>query len=307
MPLRPYSRPQEVPLHAAKFRIFLVLLIFLYGCKTPQEQQAVSRENFAQVYEKVKIESLDHTQLDAYLFRPKLASGSNNKRPAIVALHGCTGLFNSKAMINARDLDWGTRLAEKGYWVIYPDSFTTRGLKEICTRKDMKMFPRKTRTLDALGALNWLKNQPSVDSTKLALMGWSNGAGTLLWTLLDSRAQDFKLAIAFYPGCSKVEKVEDLRFFSRLEILMGELDNWTGPESCKRLVEKLKSTKSLQANITLYSGAYHGFDQPGMPLHERTGLANTVTGRDKATVGTHETSRKLSILKVEQLLEGVFQ
>jgi dienelactone hydrolase len=58
------------------------------------------------------------TLLDGYLFRPE----GNGPFPAIVALHGCSGLISKRGKLNARFLDWGRLLA--GPWVMLFFSLT---------------------------------------------------------------------------------------------------------------------------------------------------------------------------------------
>ena len=61
----------------------------------------------------------------ALLFRPK----GKGPFPAVVALHGCGGLFNDDKEIKGREEDWAERLAAVGYVVLLPDMFTARGVR----------------------------------------------------------------------------------------------------------------------------------------------------------------------------------
>src|SRR5947207_8139839 len=62
--------------------------------------------------------------LPGVLFRPEGAGPFT----AAVALHGCGGLVNRAGKIVARFADWGDRLAAAGVAVLFPDSFSPRGL-----------------------------------------------------------------------------------------------------------------------------------------------------------------------------------
>jgi len=53
--------------------------------------------------------------------------------PAVVALHGCGGLLNKEDDLAKRETDWADRLVGAGYAVLFPDSFTARGMRQICT------------------------------------------------------------------------------------------------------------------------------------------------------------------------------
>src|SRR5687767_11990657 len=70
------------------------------------------------------------TQLEGYLYRPTGAGPF----PAVVAMHGCGGLFTlrDRSKLAARNIDWGTRLSTQGYVVLFPDSLNPRGTPEVC-------------------------------------------------------------------------------------------------------------------------------------------------------------------------------
>lgn len=115
--------------------------------------------------------------IKAYLRKP----ASNQAVPAVVALHGCGGLFRRDGRLAARDADWAERLAELGYAVMFPDSFNPRGFREICTSTgDVRPIRPRHRVADAIAATSWLARQPFIDGNRIALIGWSNGGTTVL-------------------------------------------------------------------------------------------------------------------------------
>ena len=144
------------------------------------------------------------TLIDGYLFKP----AGQGPFPAVVALHGCSGLFTQAGRFQKRDWDWAKRLQGFGYVALFPDSLTPRGVQEICTRKDIGgTMPFRERPRDAYGALKWLQSQPFVRKDRVGLLGWSNGGSTVLSAInVKSRARpaglmdDFRVAVAFYPG-----------------------------------------------------------------------------------------------------------
>src|ERR1700704_1110534 len=83
--------------------------------------------------------------------------------PTIVALHGCGGLFNREDDLAKRETDWADRLVGAGYAVLFPDSFTARGLRQICTVHERKIFP-KDRADDVAAAVEWLAKRPDIDT-----------------------------------------------------------------------------------------------------------------------------------------------
>ena len=189
--------------------------------------------------------------------------------PTVVALHGCGGLLNRDDDLSKRETDWADRLVGAGYAVLFPDSFTARGMRQICTEHKRSIFP-KDRADDVAAAVEWLAKRPDIDTDRLALMGWSHGAMTTLWAVRPdfmAGLPQFKVAIAFYPGCRQIEKLDDWRPRVPLTVLIGAADDWTQAGPCRELAERT-GFKFIE-----YPGAYHGFDAPGSKVHMRKGLA----------------------------------
>lgn len=235
-----------------------------------------------------------HEALTGYLLRPK----GPGRHPAVVALHGCSGLFAKYGGLSSRHLDWGLRLSDKGYVVLFPDSFGSRGWGSLCHVKQRPVKQRH-RVGDAIFAARWLRDQPFVDGRRMALMGWSNGGGTVLRTIVREEARVFRTAIAFYPGCTFMLRKVALKPHVPLSILMGAADDWTPPAPCVALA------KRWDVPITLYQGAYHGFDAPGMRVRIRKGMAFTATGTGVVHVGTNEEARGRAIGHVDRILAGM--
>jgi dienelactone hydrolase len=117
---------------------------------------------------------------------------------------------------------------------------------------------------DAYAAQAYLARQPFVDGNWIAVMGWSHGGSTTLYTVdniyLDKiNAAPFKAALAFYPGC--VPRL--LRMNAPLLILIGEEDDWTLASRCKDMVSQSEHWGDKTAygvTLKVYPGAHHGFD-----------------------------------------------
>src|SRR4051794_40046023 len=117
------------------------------------------------------------------LFRP---SGPG-PFPAIVALHGCAGLYGRRGDISPRHADWAEHLTAQGYLVLFPDSFGSRGAPPQCGVKDRVTRPARERTADAIAAKAFLASRPDVKPNAISLLGWSNGAAAVLYAI--GRAQ----------------------------------------------------------------------------------------------------------------------
>jgi dienelactone hydrolase len=221
--------------------------------------------------------------------------------PAIVAMHGCGGLLNDSGKLRSRETDWAERLLAAGYVVLFPDSFTARGVREICSATIRSVFP-KDRADDIAAAAEWLGAQPFIDKTRLALMGWSHGAMAVLWALrpgfLDAPPR-FKTAIAFYPGCRQIARLDDWRPSIPLTVLIGGADDWTRPGPCRELARR------TGFRFVEYVGAYHGFDAPTSRVRVRRGLGAVEGGR--AHVGTDPAARDAAIKEVMDTLRTALQ
>ncbi|MGA2043518.1 MAG: dienelactone hydrolase family protein [Roseiarcus sp.] len=230
--------------------------------------------------ERVQFRSLDgKLALTALLDRPPQVAPA----PAVVMLHGCSGLGASKGPF-AIYRDWRDFLGDKGYVTLMVDSAASRGFGQTCTTtvKDQTERMWAERPSDAYAALAFLQSQPFVIADAIALIGWSQGGGVVLETIPAHSlgrpnpppAHDFAAAIAFYPGlCADRLQAAHLDAPAQswttsipLLVLQGELDNWTPAKPCEAF---LRGAQARDAPVTfqIYPGAYHGFDAPDIPVH----------------------------------------
>lgn len=87
--------------------------------------------------------------------------------PAVILVHGRSG-FVSRAVTG-----WQWELKSWGYATFVVDSFSGRGLREVCS--DALALTANLRIQDAYGALRILATHPRIDPTRIALMGFSHG------------------------------------------------------------------------------------------------------------------------------------
>jgi len=152
--------------------------------------------------------------------------------------------------------------------------------------------------------LLFLQSRPDVRADRIALMGWSNGGGTVLWTLSrDNRARpaglrhDFAAGIAFYPGCRTLsERRDPWQPVAPILLLVGEADDWTPAPPCVTLAARTGAR--LEAHT--YPGAHHDFDAPDTPQRVLRGVGATSSGI--ATIGTHPAAREDAFRRVPEFL-----
>ncbi|MFQ5852605.1 MAG: dienelactone hydrolase family protein, partial [Candidatus Binatia bacterium] len=139
--------------------------------------------------------------------------------PAVVLLHGCSGIVPHYGV-------WADRLAGWGYVALQVDSLKPRGETYICD-KVFAISPF-TRAKDAHAAKAYLAGLRFVRGEQIAVLGWSHGGWATLLTLNNSPnverwSDPFQAAVAFYPWCRGAIYHLD----APLLILIGERDDWT--------------------------------------------------------------------------------
>lgn len=230
--------------------------------------------------------------LELRVFRP---AGAQAPVPAIVALHGCGGLFARNGAVGARERAFAAEFTARGYAVVMPDSFTPRGVREVCTLGgDRRPVRVPDRRQDALRVIRWIaRGAPGLDG-RYALVGWSNGGSTLLATL-DAAAWPPDLpapvaSFAFYPGCGG-DLARIAASVGTLAMFIAGDDNWTLPGPCIELALRIR-TAAGPAELHVFSGAVHGFDAPSSPLRTRTDVPLVRNGaRVQVKLGTHPQAR----------------
>ncbi|WAS96070.1 dienelactone hydrolase family protein [Nannocystis punicea] len=188
----------------------------------------------------------DHAQglaIPAKVFRPKFA-GDIGPGPAVLVMHGSGGLHKmpngNDAGPCSRELEdqyerWGQELAERGYTVLMPSSYTARGFCDM--HSDTKRIPEGfderpeailSRLYDMDVAAKYLCDMDGVDCERMGVLGFSHGATmamlALHWQMdhaieyyrenspdrgdidfdmpdLSEDRPKFKVGVAYYPGC----------------------------------------------------------------------------------------------------------
>lgn len=209
-----------------------------------------------------------------------LPAESTERAPAVLALHGCGGLYAKGGDLSSRYRETVERLHAAGYAVLMPDSFGSRGLHKVCqTRYRERGVDVAERARDARGALAWLAVQPQVDARRIGVQGWSNGAITTLNLLEQRHAQPeageppIAGAAVFYPGCAQLLQREAVLENVPLLMQLGALDDWTPPQPCVDFARQLQTHPGRDVSLRVYEDSYHGFDGTD-PVRLRADLPN---------------------------------
>jgi dienelactone hydrolase len=257
-------------------------------------------------------------QLKAWHYKP--ASVDVAPKPVVIALHGCGGLYATtgarKGQLNARHHAMGEMLSEQGYHAVFPDSFGSRGIEGICSEvqrlKNGIAVGMPERRADVLAVLAWVRAQSWADPKRVAILGWSHGAMTLL-AATDTKqssvkaAQPFTTAIAFYPGCVNAAR-EAYQPNTPLTLLLGADDDWTLPGPCIALGEKLQR-QGHQVTVKVYEGAVHDFDTPLPGLRTRADIPSRSPARagQGVQMGQNPAAREDSWALVRAILRESFK
>ncbi|HMH48613.1 MAG TPA: dienelactone hydrolase family protein [Candidatus Acidoferrum sp.] len=208
--------------------------------------------------------------------------------PAVVIVHDCSGLGPRSSGAPGR---WAKELVARGYVVVMPDSFTPRGHPDgVCTtpvaQRRTDVTPAQ-RARDAHEALAYVRGLPDVDGKRVGIMGGSHGGTTTLNAMMapdDAGAGDkrggFAAGVALYPRC-----VADVyRPVAPVLILIGEKDDWTPAEPCRKLADASRAA-GQPVTIKIYPGAHHSFDSARPERYVATRINPNAPGGRGATTG----------------------
>ena len=199
--------------------------------------------------------------LPAVLARP----AGNHRFPAVVLLHGCSGLWSASGNTQPQRgyQRWLQQLQARGYVAIAVDSFTPRGVKNVCGRDPSRTGVNEVtdRAADAFAALMYLRSLSYVSPQRIAVLGWSNGGSTALATVGNRAptpppsAGGFQAAVAFYPGCGLRSAFKSYRPLVPTRILAAATDPLAA--GCKARARRA----GKRFKLTVYRGAHHAFDE----------------------------------------------
>ena len=272
-------------------RVLVLLALFCAGPVLAQQNVRVPVEQGGRT-----------VQLAAQLFRP----AGTGAAPAVAIFHGCGGPGQNTARM-------GGLLASWGYVALIVDSFSARGLKDICGKNWPTQADAEARAHDIDAALAWLGKQSFVDPRRLVFMGYSYGGGEAMLRALSPRLDDrgpapARAAILLYPDCALADALGSKLTVRQPTLLaMGALDDWTPVSQCQAVVDRIVQGRDIVVT-RIYEGAHHSFDALGLPVRYLPGVGNRSKpgGCCGAHYGANEAAWKAFVADVKAFLSKVF-
>lgn len=205
--------------------------------------------------------------LPAQLLRP----AGGGRFAAVAIFHGCGGPGQNTARMAGLLRDWG-------YVALVVDSFSSRGLTDVCGRNWPTQADAEKRARDIDAALQWLATQTFADPKRLAFMGYSYGGGVAMLRALSAQSADTapiaRAAILVYPDCALADALgAKLAVRQPTLFAMGALDDWTPVSQCQAVIGRVVQGRAL-VETRIYEGAHHSFDALGLPVRYLSGVGN---------------------------------
>ncbi len=182
---------------------------------------------------------------------------ASEKLPAVVLIHGSDG-------VGSRENGWAQELTDIGIAAFILDSFTGRGIVETITNQSQ--LGHLAMIFDAYRALELLAKHPRMDSSRIAIMGFSKGGFVALYSSMRRFQRsygptnvEFTAYFPFYARCDtpflEDEDVSD----HPIRLFHGIADDYVPIAGCRKYVERLRLVgKDIQ--LFEFAGAHHAFD-----------------------------------------------
>ncbi len=178
------------------------------------------------------------------------------KRPGVLVVHEWWGL-NDYARRRA------DMLAELGYTALAVDMYGDG--KQAMHPDDAKKFSSEVmKNFDAskarfTAAMDFLKKQPTVDSTRIAAIGYCFGGGVVL--NMARQGMDLKGVASFHGALAAVKPAQPGMIKAKILLLTGADDKFVPPDQVEAFKKEMKSA-GADFQVISYPGAIHSFTNP---------------------------------------------
>jgi dienelactone hydrolase len=191
----------------------------------------------------------------------RIAQGTG-RLPVVVLQHGSGGVVSN---VDA----WSRELNELGVSTFVLDGFTGRGLTNV--NPEQASLGRLNFILDIYRALEILARHPRVDTSRIALMGFSRGGQATLYAsmkrfhrLWNKSGVEFAAYLPFYPDCMTTYVSDEDLVNRPIHVFAGTPDDYNPISVCNVYFERLRKA-GHDVQVTEYPNAAHAFDSPLAP------------------------------------------
>ncbi|MCB1179414.1 MAG: dienelactone hydrolase family protein [Leptospiraceae bacterium] len=209
---------------------------------------------------------IDKKDFQGYLAYDKSITG---KRPGVLVIHEWWGLndYPKKRAKQLADMGYVAFAMDMYGKGIVTDDHKKAGELSGAYGKDRKLMMKRINK-----ALEILKSNPNVDSSKIAAIGYCFGGMSVLELALSG--EELKGGVVSFHGmlASPNLKSGSKKVKTKVMIHHGADDGFMKKESVDEFVKTLKDAK-VDLSFTSYPGAAHGFTRPGAGDHGIPGLA----------------------------------
>ena len=184
------------------------------------------------------------------------AESIKEKQPGVLVVHEWWGL-NEYARQRAR------MLAELGYTALAVDMYGD-GKQAMHPDEAGKFSSELMKNFDSakarfMAAMDFLKQQPTVDPTRIAAIGYCFGGGVVL--NLARQGVDLKGVASFHGALAAVKPAQPGVVKAKILVLNGADDKFIPPEQIEAFKQEMKSA-GADFQFISYPGAVHSFTNP---------------------------------------------
>jgi dienelactone hydrolase len=188
----------------------------------------------------------------------RFPQGASGRLSAVLLQHGSGGP-------NAGDEFWSKHFNEMGVASVLIDSFSGRGLTSTSTNQ--ALLGRFNMILDAYRALEVITKHPRIDPNRIAVMGFSRGGQSALYSSLKRFQQfwsprvTFAAHIPLYASCQAILIGDTAVSPVPIRQFHGAADDYVPVAPCRAYFERLRAA-GHDALLTEYFDAHHSYDNP---------------------------------------------